>query len=87
MRDMLRKLVLRSCVRSQEIIVSLCQVRFAARHAQSRSLLVVEIKPVSTVILGRMFRTTVMLERTNVIQSTLSKSDTFGTGLERCPVL
>ena len=45
----------------------------------------VEIKLVSTVILGRMFRTTVMLERTNVIQSTLSKSDTFGTGLERCP--
>ena len=45
----------------------------------------VEIKLVSTLILGRMFRTTVMLERTNVIQSTLSKSDTFGTGLERCP--
>ena len=32
-----------------------------------------------------MFRTIVMYERTNVIQSTLSKSDTFGTGLERCP--
>ena len=76
---------LRSCVRSQEIIVSLYQVRFAARHTPSRSLLVVEIKLVSTVILGRMFRTIVIYERTNIIKSTLSESDTFGTGLERCP--
>ena len=60
----------------------------------------VEIKLVSTVILGRMFRTIVIYERTNIIKSTLSESDTFGTniikstlsesdtfgtGLERCP--
>ena len=45
----------------------------------------VEIKQVSTVILGRMFRTIVIYERTNIIKSTLSESDTFGTDLERCP--
>ena len=45
-----------SCVRSQEIIVSLCQVRFAVGHTQSRRLLV------SIVILVRMLRTIVMYE-------------------------
>ena len=42
--------IARSCVRSQEIIVSLCQVRFAVGHTQSRRLLVVAIKLMRIVI-------------------------------------
>ena len=43
-------------------IVSLCQVRFVVGHTQSRRLLVVAIKLVSIVILGRMLRTFVTYE-------------------------
>ena len=41
---------------TQEVTVSLCQVRFASGHTQPRRLLVAAIKLASTVILGRMFR-------------------------------
>ena len=56
MWDMLREQVSLSCVRSQEIMASLCQVRFAVGHTQSRRLLVVAMKLVSIVILGRMLK-------------------------------
>ena len=46
-------------------MASLCQVRFAVGHTQSRRLLVVAMKLVSIVILGRMLRTFVMYEWKN----------------------